>query len=508
MQENIAIQMKGISKTFGAVKANENVDLTVFPGEIHALLGENGAGKSTLMNMLSGIYHPDGGTISIYGKEVSFHSPKDSIRMGIGMIHQHFKLVDVLTAKDNIVIGQKHSLFSRGKELARKVREVSDQYGLDVNPDKKVYDMSVGEKQTLEIIKVLYRGAKILILDEPTAVLTPQEIKRLFQILRNMKAQGCAVVIITHKLNEVMEISDRVTVLRKGSSIGTVETAKVEVANLIEMMVGKKVDLAIKKDLYENKKPLLEVDNLSVLDQDKKPALDQVSFTLNGSEILGVAGVAGSGQKELCETIAGLIHADKGRIFFEGGNIVGKSPRDIIRLGIRMGFIPEDRLGMGLVGNMDIVHNLILKDYQSQPGIFLKRGPCVEKANKIVSKLDISTPDIYTPVKRLSGGNIQKVLLGREIDAAPKVLITAYAVRGLDIGASYKIYDLLNEQKARGVGVLFIGEDIDVLMDLCDRIVVLCGGRLTGIVDPTQVTKEEIGLLMTGGTLDREVVQA
>lgn len=508
MQENIAIQMKGISKTFGAVKANENVDLTVFPGEIHALLGENGAGKSTLMNMLSGIYHPDSGTISIYGKEVSFHSPKDSIRMGIGMIHQHFKLVDILTAKDNIVIGQKSRLFSRGKELARKVREVSDQYGLDVNPDKKVYDMSVGEKQTLEIIKVLYRGAKILILDEPTAVLTPQEIKRLFQILQNMKAQGCAVVIITHKLNEVMEISDRVTVLRKGSSIGTVETAKVEVSTLIEMMVGKKVDLAIKKDLYENKKPLLEVDNLSVLDQDKKPALDQVSFTLNGSEILGVAGVAGSGQKELCETIAGLIHADKGRIFFEGGNIVGKSPRDIIRLGIRMGFIPEDRLGMGLVGNMDIVHNLILKDYQSQPGIFLKRGPCVEKANKIVSKLDISTPDIYTPVKRLSGGNIQKVLLGREIDAAPKVLITAYAVRGLDIGASYKIYDLLNEQKARGVGVLFIGEDIDVLMDLCDRIVVLCGGRLTGIVDPTQVTKEEIGLLMTGGALDREVVQA
>lgn len=508
MQENIAIEMKGISKTFGAVRANENVDLTVLPGEIHALLGENGAGKSTLMNMLSGIYQPDGGTISIYGKEVRFHSPKDSIRMGIGMIHQHFKLVDVLTAKENIIIGQKSRLFNRGKELARKVRAVSDQYGLDVNPDKKVYEMSVGEKQTLEIIKVLYRGAKILILDEPTAVLTPQEIKRLFQILRNMKEQGCAVVIITHKLNEVMEISDRVTVLRKGSSIGTVETAKVEVANLIEMMVGKKVDLAIKKDLYDNKKPLLEVDNLSVLDQDKKPALDQVSFILNGSEILGVAGVAGSGQKELCETIAGLIRADKGRIFFEGGNIVGKSPRDIIRLGIRMGFIPEDRLGMGLVGNMDIVHNLILKDYQSQPGIFLKRGPCVEKANKIVSKLDISTPDIYTPVKRLSGGNIQKVLLGREIDAAPKVLITAYAVRGLDIGASYKIYDLLNEQKARGVGVLFIGEDIDVLMDLCDRIVVLCGGRLTGIVDPTQVTKEEIGLLMTGGALDREVVQA
>lgn len=508
MQDKVAIQMKDISKAFGAVKANENINLSVENGEIHALLGENGAGKSTLMNMLSGIYNPDGGTISIYGKEVKFNSPKDSIRMGIGMIHQHFKLVDVLTAKENIVIGQKGNFFTRGKELSRKVREISDRYGLDINPDKKVYEMSVGEKQTLEIIKVLYRGAKILILDEPTAVLTPQEIKRLFQILRNMKEEGCAVVIITHKLNEVMEISDRVTVLRKGNSIGTVETANVEVSNLIEMMVGKKVDLAIKKETFADPKPLLDVDNLSVLDKEKKPALDQVSFTLNSGEILGVAGVAGSGQKELCETIAGLIHADKGRIFFEGGNIVGKTPRDIIRLGIRMGFIPEDRLGMGLVGTMDIVHNLILKDYQSQPGIFLKRGPCVEKANKIVSRLDISTPDIYTPVKRLSGGNIQKVLLGREIDAAPKVLITAYAVRGLDIGASYKIYDLLNEQKSRGVGVLFIGEDIDVLMDLCDRIVVLCGGKLTGIVDPTQVTKEEIGLLMAGGTLEKEVAQA
>lgn len=503
MQDNIAIQMNHISKVFGSVKANEDVNLTVVNGEVHALLGENGAGKSTLMNMLSGIYSPDGGSISIYGKEVRFSSPKDSIRMGIGMIHQHFKLVDVLTAKENIILGQKGGFFSKGKELTKKVREISDNYGLDIDPDKKVYDMSVGEKQTLEIIKVLFRGAKILILDEPTAVLTPQEIKRLFKILNNMKEKGCAVVIITHKLNEVMEISDRVTVLRKGTSIGTVETAKVDVSKLIEMMVGKKVDLAIRKEIYENKIPLLDVDNVSVIDKDKKSAIDQLSFTLYGGEILGVAGVAGSGQKELCETIAGLTHANKGRIFFDGGNIVGKTPRDIIRLGIRMGFIPEDRLGMGLVGSMDIVHNLILKDYQSQPGIFLKRGPCIEKANKIVEKLDISTPNIYTPVKKLSGGNIQKVLLGREIDAAPRVLITAYAVRGLDIGASYKIYDLLNEQKARGVGVLFIGEDIDVLMDLCDRIIVLCGGKLTGIVDPSKVTKEDIGLLMTGGIIDR-----
>ena len=495
-----AIEMRGITKTFGAIHANQDVDLTVYNGEIHALLGENGAGKSTLMNMLSGIYRQDNGSIAIYGKEVHFTSPKDSIAIGIGMIHQHFKLVDVMTAKENIILGKGKGLFTKNKNLAKEIKEISDRYGLDVNPEKKVYNMSVGEKQTLEIIKVLYRGAKILILDEPTAVLTPQEIKRLFQILRNMREQGCAVVIITHKLNEVMEISDKITVLRKGKTIGTVKTSEVQVPALIEMMVGKKVDLEIKKEKMPiPKKPLLEVDNLYVFNNDHKLALEEISFSLHEGEILGIAGVAGSGQKEICETIAGLTRAERGRIFFEGENIIGKSPRDIIRLGIRMGFIPEDRLGMGLVGSMDIVHNLVLKDYQNQPGVFLKRGPCEVKAKAIVNRLDIQTPGIHFPVKKLSGGNIQKVLLGREIDSNPKVLITAYPVRGLDIGASYKIYDLLNEQKCRGVGVLFIGEDLDVLMDLCDRIMVFCIGRIAGIVNPDEVTKEEIGLMMTGG---------
>ncbi|MEG1930876.1 MAG: ABC transporter ATP-binding protein [Anaerovorax sp.] len=507
MQSTIAIKMENISKSFGTVKANEQVNLTVYDGEVHALLGENGAGKSTLMNMLSGIYTPDSGSVFIHGKPVHFSSPKDSIEMGIGMIHQHFKLVDVFTAKENIVLGQKGSFFTRGKDLSKKIKEISDQYGLDINPDKKVYEMSVGEKQTLEIVKVLYRGARILIMDEPTAVLTPQEIKRLFKIIGNMREQGCAVVLITHKLNEVMEISDRITILRKGHSVETVETKTVQIPNLIEMMVGKKVDLEIEKEILENKKVLLEVDNISVMDSESKPALDEVSFSLFGGEILGVAGVAGSGQKELCETIAGLTHTEKGRIFFEGENIVGKSPRDIIKLGIRMGFIPEDRLGMGLVSSMDIVHNMILKDYQSQPGIILKRAASREKAADIVEKLDIQTPNVNTAVKKLSGGNIQKVLLGREIDSNPKVLITAYPVRGLDIGASYKIYDLLNEQKKKGVGVLFIGEDLDVLMDLCDRILVLCGGKVTGIVDPSAVTKEDIGLMMAGGKKREEAAQ-
>ena len=498
VQQELAIEMKHISKTFGELKANDDVNLSVRQGEVHALLGENGAGKSTLMNMLSGIYTPDAGTIRINGKDVHFSSPKDSIKMGIGMIHQHFKLVDVMTAKENILIGQPSSLFVHGKKLSKQIKELSDQYGLDLDPDKKVYDMSVGEKQTLEIMKVLYRGARILIMDEPTAVLTPQEIKKLFRVIRNMKEQGCSIVIITHKLNEAMEISDRVTVLRKGKSIETVVTKDVEVSSLIEMMVGKKVDLSIEKRTFRGNKPLLWLDEVTVLDKEGKEALSNVSFTINSHEIVGVAGVAGSGQKELCEVIAGLIKAQKGRVYFDGENILGRTPREIIRLGIRMGFIPEDRLGMGLVGSMDIVHNMVLKDYQNQPGILLQRGECVKKAKKIVEELDIQTPSIYTPVKKLSGGNVQKVLLGREIDSAPKVLITAYAVRGLDIGASYKIYELLSEQKARGVGVLFVGEDLDVLMDLCDKVVVLCHGEVTGIVEPAKVTKEEIGLLMTG----------
>ncbi|WMI81395.1 ABC transporter ATP-binding protein [Anaerotignum sp. MB30-C6] len=499
-----AIEMKNISKAFGSVKANENVNLTVFNGEIHALLGENGAGKSTLMSMLSGIYTPDSGTISIQGKEVEFSSPKDSIALGIGMIHQHFKLVDVMTAKENMVMGSK-GIALHGKHLTKEMQAICDKYGLDIKPDKKVYEMSVGEKQTLEIIKVLYRGAKILILDEPTAVLTPQEIKRLFAILRNMKNQGCAIVIITHKLGEVMEISDRITVLRRGQSIETVETKDVEVNPLIEMMVGKKVDLELDKPHCSQDTALLKVDGLYVSTKENKHALEDINFDLHSGEILGIAGVAGSGQKEICEAIAGLLPADKGRIFFENANILGKTPRDIIHLGIRMGFIPEDRLGMGLVGSMDMVHNMILRDYPNQPGFFLRRKESTKKAERLVEQLEILTPGVHHPIKKLSGGNIQKVLLGREIDSNPKVLITAYPARGLDIGASYKIYDLLNEQKKKGVGVLFIGEDLDVLMALCDRIMVFCGGKMTGIVNPEEITKEDIGLLMAGGPLEKEV---
>ena len=501
MPDAPAIEMRGISKSFGSAHANKDIDLIVEQGEIHALLGENGAGKSTLMNMLSGIYRPDSGSIFVNGEEVYFQSPKESIAKGIGMIHQHFKLVDVLTAADNITLGGGTGLVMSRKKTENKIIELSDRYGLDVNPRKKVYEMSVGEKQTLEIMKVIYRGARILIMDEPTAVLTPQEIDKLFAIVRNMKNEGCAVVIITHKLGEVMEISDRITVLRRGESVGTLVTRDTDIPTLIEMMVGRRVDLSIHRDPVDltGAEPLLRVDGVTVINHDKKHALDGVSFDLFSGEILGVAGVAGSGQKELCETIAGLQSAEKGRIYFEGENILGKSPREIIKLGIRMGFIPEDRLGMGLVGTMDIVHNIILKEYQNQKGIVLRRGPSAEKAKKIVDRLDILTPSIYTPVAKLSGGNIQKVLLGREIDSNPKVLITAYPVRGLDIGASYKIYDLLAEQKAAGVGVIFIGEDLDVLIELCDRILVLSGGIITGILNAEHASKAEIGYMMAGG---------
>ncbi|MGB5824317.1 MAG: ABC transporter ATP-binding protein [Proteocatella sp.] len=503
MQKIKAVEMLKISKNFGSTQANEDVNLTIYEGEVHALLGENGAGKSTLMNMLSGIYRPDGGSIFVHGEEKHFDSPSEPIELGIGMIHQHFKLIDVLNAKENIILGQKGTFFIKGKELTKEIRSISDKYRLDVDPSKKVYNMSVGEKQTLEIIKVLYRGARVLIMDEPTAVLTPQEINRLFKIINNMTEQGCAIIIITHKMNEVMEISDRVTVLRKGKSIATLETAKTTSSELVEMMVGKSVDLSIEKpQTVKSEKPMLELDEVTVLDKEKRYALKDVSLEVYGGEIVGVAGLAGSGQKELCETIAGLMKTNSGRIYFEGENIIDKTPREIINMGVRMGFIPEDRLGMGLVGSMDLVDNIILKDYQKQPGIFLDKKIMEAKAHEIVERLEISTPSIFHPVKKLSGGNIQKVLLGREIDSNPKLLITAYPVRGLDIGASYKIYDLLNEQKQKGIAVLFIGEDLDVLLEICDRIAVVYEGRVTGTVDTRSTTKEQVGILMAGGSMD------
>ena len=493
------IKLTNICKRFGSVQANKDVCLEVDKGEILALLGENGSGKSTLVNMLSGIYTPDSGEIEIGGKKVVFHSPKDAIKAGIGMIHQHFKLIDVLTAGENIIIGQEQGLFLSQKKTADRILELSKKYGIAIDPYKKVYNMSVSEKQPVEIMKILYRGADVLILDEPTAVLTPQEIKGLFAILREMKEQGCCIIIITHKLAEVMEISDRVTVLRKGESITTAVTADSTPQQLTEMMVGSSVSLDIecpKEKLSE--KPVLSVSGLEKKSVEGVPLLNGMSFDLYGGEILGVAGIAGSGQKELCEIIAGLMKADGGSVKFGNDEILGLSPRAILRHGISMSFIPEDRLGMGLVAGMSVMNNVILKSYNRNRGPFLDRKFSKTLAEQIVRDFDISTPSVYHEVKKLSGGNIQKVLLGREIWLAPKVLITAYPVRGLDIGASYNIYHVLNEQKKKGVAVLFIGEDLDVLKSISDRLMVIHDGEVVDIVDPRTVTKEDIGMMMLG----------
>lgn len=498
MMKNNYISMKNINKTFGKVVANKNINLAVRSGEIHALLGENGAGKSTLMNMLSGVYTPDSGSIFVKDQEVRFAAPKDAINAGIGMIHQHFKLIEVLTAKENIILGQKTSLFLNQKALTEKIKAMSVRFGLDIDPDKKVYNMSVGEKQTLEILKVLYRGAEILILDEPTAVLTPQETEKLFKIMNRMKEEGCAVVFITHKMNEVMEVADRITVLRKGETVKTVDKLSTNPKHLTELMMGCPVDLSIKRIETENPKVAMEVKNISAFDIEGVQVLKDVSFDIKAGEILGVAGIAGSGQKELCEALAGLYPVKQGEIIFENDNLVGKSPSEIIAKGISMSFIPEDRLGMGLVASMDIVNNIVLKLYQKQKGFFINRKPAEQKALEIVKRLDIQTPGINHPVRMLSGGNIQKVLLGRELDSKPQVLITAYPVRGLDINSCHTIYDILNEEKQKGVAVLYIGEDLDVLLELCDRIMVICAGEITGIVDARNITKEEIGLMMVG----------
>ena len=501
-----AIQLKHVTKTFGEVVANKDVSLEIYKGEILALLGENGSGKTTLLNMIAGIYYPDGGEIMVNGKPAEIRSPKDAYDLGIGMIHQHFKLVDVFTATENIALGlEKKEKFDL-KEVRRRAQEICDKYHFDMDFDQKVYGMSVSQKQTLEIIKVLYRGADILILDEPTAVLTPQETEKLFEVIRNMKKDGKSVVIITHKLHEVMEISDRVSILRKGEYVGTVDTKDANESMLTEMMVGKKVELNIDRPVPENPVKRLEVRNLTVINEEGIKVLEDVSFDAYGGEILGIAGVSGNGQKELLEAVAGLqpaaagsdikfYHSDDGKQ--PPMEVIGKNPRIIRSAGIHMSFVPEDRLGMGLVGSMGMTGNMMLKSYESGKSFLIDRKKPRDLAEQIKEELEVVTPGINTPVSRLSGGNVQKVLVGREIAASPLVLMTAYAVRGLDINTSYTIYDLLNQQKKKGVAVIYVGEDLDVLLALCDKIMVLCGGRVNGIVDGRSATKEEVGLLMT-----------
>lgn len=566
MGQNNVIELRNVTKRFGAVVANNDVSMDVRRGEILSLLGENGSGKTTLMNMIAGIYYPDEGEIFVDGKEVVIRSPRDAYKYHIGMIHQHFKLVDVFTAADNIILGEEMPRFSMHKQaekykeeikngrivvdadndrapvqrisnwndkgkiiyglkcmalpfvkLGKKIKfnhlsrnrvdavqKIADKYGFDIDLRKKIYDMSVSEKQTVEIIKTLYRGADILILDEPTAVLTPQETKKLFDVLRKMREDGKSIIIITHKLNEVLEISDRVTVLRKGEYIGTVDTKDATESSLTEMMVGAKIELNISRSEPENPEDRLVVEGLELTNRDGIKKLNNVSFTARSGEILGIAGIAGSGQKELLEAIAGLQRLGGGSITYidpkednKRVDLRQKSPTQIRELGVRLSFVPEDRLGMGLVGNMDLTDNMMLRSYGKGHSMFLDRKTPHDLAENIVEELEVVTPSVKTPVRKLSGGNVQKVLVGREIASAPTVLMAAYPVRGLDINSSYVIYNLLNKQKENGVAVIFVGEDLDVLIALCDRILVISSGKVTGIVDGRTAKKEEIGLLMT-----------
>ena len=502
-QTEYAVRLQHVTKTFGPVVANKDVSLGVRRGEILALLGENGSGKTTLMNMIAGIYYPDEGEIYVGDKAVTIRSPRDALDLGIGMIHQHFKLVDVFTATENIALSMGGGRFDL-KKVHEKARAICEKYQFALDLDQKVYEMSVSQKQTLEIVKVLYRGADILILDEPTAVLTPQETERLFTVIRNMKADGKAVIIITHKLHEVLAISDRVAILRKGEYVGDIATRDADEATLTAMMVGEKVELNIERPEPVNPVKRLDIQHLTVRSADGITVLDDASFDVYGGEILGIAGISGNGQKELLEAIAGLQPTQRGASveYYAPDTsapvqLIGKSPKAIREAGIHLSFVPEDRLGMGLVGSMGMTDNMMLKSYGKGHSPIVDRKAPHDLAETIKKELNVVTPDLNTPVSRLSGGNVQKVLVGRELAADPIVLMTAYAVRGLDINTSYTIYRLLNEQKKKGVAVIYVGEDLDVLLELCDRIVVLCGGKVNGILDGRKTTKEEVGNRMT-----------
>ena len=502
-QTEYAVRLQHVTKTFGPVVANKDVSLSVRRGEILALLGENGSGKTTLMNMIAGIYYPDEGEIYVGDKAVTIRSPRDALDLGIGMIHQHFKLVDVFTATENIALSMGGGSFDL-KKVHEKARAICEKYQFALDLDQKVYEMSVSQKQTLEIVKVLYRGADILILDEPTAVLTPQETERLFTVIRNMKADGKAVIIITHKLHEVLGISDRVAILRKGEYVGDIATRDADEATLTAMMVGEKVELNIERPEPVNPVKRLDIQHLTVRSADGITVLDDASFDVYGGEILGIAGISGNGQKELLEAIAGLQPTQRGASveYYAPDTsapvqLIGKSPKAIREAGIHLSFVPEDRLGMGLVGSMGMTDNMMLKSYGKGHSPIVDRKAPHDLAETIKKELNVVTPDLNTPVSRLSGGNVQKVLVGRELAADPIVLMTAYAVRGLAINTSYTIYHLLNEQKKKGVAVIYVGEDLDVLLELCDRIVVLCGGKVNGILDGRKTTKEEVGNRMT-----------
>ena len=496
-----AVAMRGITKRFPGVVANEDVDFEAATGEVHALLGENGAGKTSLMNVLTGLYRPDEGEIILHGEHVHFHGPRDALDAGIGMVHQHFRLVEALTVAENLLLGEHEPRVWLGAKAGRRqIREASEALGLRVDPDARIWQLSVGEQQRVEIVKAVLRGSRVLVLDEPTAVLTPQEADQLFDTLRLMAREGHCVIVITHKLHEVMAVADRITVLRGGRKVATVPTAEATQRSLAGLMVGREVAEARRVDRQQ---PIgdvtLEVDGISVAGDRGGLAVEGVSLDVRAGEILGVAGVAGNGQRELAEAIYGIRQLEAGDVRVDGRVLRGGDPRAAIAAGVA--HVPEDRLGTGLAPSLSIAANVSLKRYRTP---LVSRGPILllrrmrDLALALIQRYDVKAPGPDTPARNLSGGNLQKLVLGREFEGEPRVLIAAQPTRGLDVGAIETVHGYLREAAAKGVAVLLISEDLDEIRALADRVVVMYEGSLVGEADPETTGVEEIGLLMAG----------
>ncbi|CQR53934.1 ABC transporter ATP-binding protein [Paenibacillus riograndensis] len=497
-----SVEMRGIVKKFGSVTASNQVDFSANAGEIHALLGENGAGKSTVMSMLSGVYRADEGEILLHGQPARIRSPKDAALLGVGMVFQNFRLVQSLTAAENIVLGEKSSFWRGSKWIKNKHREIealAEQFGLMFPVDRPVWQLSVGEQQRVEIVKTLYRGAEIIILDEPTSVLTPGEAEQLFATLQVMKQAGKTVIMTTHKMKEVMASSDRISVMRKGKMIATLATSGTDELELARLMVGREVEIIRREREAAPGKPLLVVSNLEVTADHGRKALDGMSLQVCEGEIVGVAGVAGNGQKELAEVLTGLRTWKNGDIIFDGGPVKSASVRGAIDSGIS--HVPENRMKSGLAGRLGSVDNLLFKSYRSSGHSkfgFLKAAKNRSWSQELVERFNVKTPALDTPVQQLSGGNQQKLLFAREVSHQPKLMVAVHPTQGLDVGATAGVHELLMELRSRGSGVLLISEDLDELLQLSDRILVIYNGSIIGESDHEHADREHIGLLMAG----------
>lgn len=490
------MEMRNITKKFPGIVANKKVNIKVFKGEIHGLLGENGAGKTTLMNILFGIYKQDDGEIIYKGEKVEFRSPKDAIKAGIGMVHQHFNLVETLTVWQNVVLGRGEFIL---KDEKKKLLDVINKYGIKINLDARISTLSVGEKQRVEILKALYRDVELLILDEPTAILTPQETRTLFESLRKMVKSGLTVIFITHKLKEALDVTDRITILRNGEVVRVVETAKTNEVELAKMMVGKEVVLKPIKRQKKKGKKVLKIENVTALNDEGVEALKSINLVVNSGEILGLAGVSGNGQKELEEVVVGVRRIEKGKIYLDDIDISRMSIKDRIKSGLSC--IPEDRLGSGVASKLSVVENLMLRDFENYGKFNLDFEKMRKKAKELVEEFDVKTPSLDIPVSMLSGGNLQRLILARELSRNPKALIASHPTRGLDIaGIEYvrkKIVDTANS----GTAVILISEDLDEIFHMADRIAVIYEGQIKGVFDKDVVTKEDVGILMAGGLL-------